>query len=304
MNKIETTRKFEELRKAGQIHFVTFHPSYSYEEFIEGLTVETNGAEHDSLKYVLRPGIFKNICTRALLAALGEDWGAELGQLAWKDAFEKFQKAAPIAWDKAPKFVLVIDEINRGDISKILGELVTLLEVDKRLGADHQIVVKLPNSREDFGVPQNVYVIGTMNTADRSIALLDVALRRRFGFHEISPDLSLVLNTDLNENLQNMKKGDLELLKMSVDAVEKINESISKDRTLGKDKRIGHSFLFNAKNASDIASAWRNDILPLLEEYCHGSESKLSKLLFDKEEVRFVSAQLKDSLEKIVHVGE
>ena len=132
---------------------MTFHQSYGYEDFIEGLRPELKDGQ---VNYSVRPGIFRKAC----------------------------EKAA----SSTENYVLIIDEINRANISKVFGELITLLEPDKREGKTNAITVKLPYSHKLFSVPANLYLIGTMNTADRSIALLDTALRRRFEFEELQPD--------------------------------------------------------------------------------------------------------------------
>ncbi|WLI35443.1 McrB family protein [Pseudomonas sp. FP818] len=138
--------------------FVTFHQSYGYEEFVEGLRPVLDGdAESGEIQYEIRAGAFKDLCRKARLAP-------------------------------DQKFAMVIDEINRGNISKIFGELITLIESDKREGAMNAVSVSLPYSGESFSVPANVDIIGTMNTADRSLALLDTALRRRFEFVSVMPD--------------------------------------------------------------------------------------------------------------------
>ncbi|NPA62816.1 MAG: AAA domain-containing protein [Methanococci archaeon] len=167
----------------------------------------------------------------------------------------------------APKYYLIIDEINRGNISNILGELITLLEKDKRLTGKNQIIATLPYSKEPFAVPPNLYIIGTMNTADRSIALLDIALRRRFGFIEIEPDYEMLKDKNIGGiNLA-------ELLKALNDKI-----VISKD----KDHRIGHSYFLNVNDKNDLWFVWYYEIIPLLEEYFYGDFEGLKQVLGDK----------------------
>ncbi|MEZ2309890.1 McrB family protein [Paraburkholderia sp. RCC_158] len=159
---IETVKAYRAgLPTSGAVRrysFVTFHQSYGYEEFVEGLRPVLNGdAETGEIQYEIRAGVFKDLCRRA--------------------------RSAP-----DQRFAMVIDEINRGNISKIFGELITLIEPDKREGAENAVSVTLPYSGDSFSVPANVDIIGTMNTADRSLALLDTALRRRFEFVPVMPD--------------------------------------------------------------------------------------------------------------------
>ncbi|MEN6622988.1 MAG: AAA family ATPase [Smithella sp.] len=216
----------------GFVRVCTFHPSYGYEDFIEGYRpISTNGV----LSFDLRQGIFKQLC---------------------HDAADNASK----------KFYLLIDEINRGDIPRIFGELLTILEKDKRGKS-----IILPVSGERFSVPENVYLVGTMNTADRSIALLDTALRRRFGFMELMPDPSLL--------------GDAVLNGIPLRAwLESLNERIL--HSIGRDARnlqIGHAyFLENGKPLADFSRFVRvimEDIIPLLEEYCYEDYEALEKIL-------------------------
>ena len=275
--------EYRKLIEDGRIEFITFHPSYSYEEFIEGLTVQVtaDNKPSDSLQYILKDGLFKLLCTRALVGAMGESCHLDPSSTSWREAYNKYLEIEPLEWDDVPKFVLIIDEINRGDISKILGELVTLLEADKRLGAENELKARLPLSQCDFSVPQNVYIIATMNTADRSIALLDIALRRRFGFMQMEPNLDLVLDDSKNRNLNGMDDETRTLLKKSVNAIERLNKAISGDIALGRDKVIGHSFLFQVKDKKDVIFVWKHEIIPLLDEYCYGDETKENRLLFN-----------------------
>ena len=163
--------------------------------------------------------------------------------------------------ENSKPFYLVIDEINRGNISKIFGELITLLEKNKRLGEEDEITTKLPYSNEEFGVPPNLYIIGTMNTSDKSIANLDIALRRRFGFVEMLPDLEAVKNETLKEILGELNKR-IEIL-------------------LDKDHLIGHSF-FMKKGEEDLESIFKYEIVPLLEEYFYNDYEKIQLVLGKK----------------------
>jgi 5-methylcytosine-specific restriction protein B len=213
---------FDEFSDGQRIRFVTFHQSFSYEDFIEGLRAETkNGQVH----YEVVPGVFLELCNKA-------------------------------KGDSDSPYVLIIDEINRGNISKIFGELITLIEPSKRIGAGERLTVTLPYSKTTFGVPDNIYIIGTMNTSDRSLAGMDVALRRRFTFIEMPPKYDELIRID---DIEGVNVG--ELLKV-------INERI--EVLLGRDYCIGHAYFMGLqKNASfnALTEIFRNKILPLLQEY-------------------------------------
>lgn len=259
---------------------VTFHPAFGYEEFVEGITVNTEES-NETIGYCLREGIFKKACKHALGIALGYH-PEDLEGLTWNQVFQEYRKRSESGSpsDFKKNVVMVIDEINRGDIAKIFGELVTLLEADKRLGEENEITVSLPYSNDTFGVPPNLYIIGTMNTADVSIALVDIALRRRFAFCEMMPDL----DEDGALLALHRKKGTYDLVRPSVEALRVINDRISRERSLGRDKQIGHSFLFEVEDKHDLYRVWRYEILPLLEEYFYGDYPHINEILFGDRE--------------------
>lgn len=217
---------------------ITFHQSYSYEQFIEGITAEVD-EDTGQLQYFVKDGIFLKLC---------------------KEASENPEQ----------KYCLIIDEINRGNISKIFGELITLIEKTKRSGQPEETIVKLPYSNNNLSVPNNLYIIGTMNTSDRSIALIDIALRRRFTFFEITPDFSLLTTTN-------------ELVLTSINAVKVINTKIK--NSIDREHIIGHSYFFRLLDIpedeliSDIKYIWVYQILPLLQEYFYTNPSEITPLL-------------------------
>ena len=224
--------RFEQLKKAGQIVFTTFHQSMSYEDFVEGIKPQTTVKR--GIQYSVESGIFKKLCEQAE--------------------------------GKKESYVLIIDEINRGNVSQIFGELITLLEKDKRIGNDFELKVKLPYSNNDFGVPSNLYIIGTMNTADRSVEALDSALRRRFSFVEMMPNPDLLGTNVCGINLQ-------QVLRI-------INERIEvlKDR----EHQIGHSyFIDNCDTLPNLKEVFKNKIVPLLQEYFYGNYDNIRLVLGD-----------------------
>ncbi len=163
-----------------------------------------------------------------------------------------------------PPYFLVIDEINRGNVSAIFGELITLIEEDKRFGRTNQQFVQLPYSREEFVLPPNLYIIGTMNTADRSVEALDTALRRRFSFVEMLPDASKL-------NGKEIQGINLELLLNTMN--QRIEVLVDRDHT------IGHAFFMNTENVHDLRTAFGNKIIPLLQEYFYGNYQKMEMVI-------------------------
>lgn len=313
--------KFEEYKKAGQIEFVTFHQSYGYEEFVEGIKAKTTDK---GIEYKIESGIFKKLCEKAEKNITNEDEvsfdeaysqylnsfdnGKELQtktgasfkikknardnfSLLTGSEFKKngsiikerlegyvlFDKITdwasylPIIGDEikslmknksnknTQNYILIIDEINRGNISKIFGELITLIEPSKRIGADEEIRVKLPYSgdnEEAFGVPSNLYILGTMNTADRSIAPIDTALRRRFVFEEMAPNPDLLTKKKTPDIYDEVNLKSL---------LEAINTRI--EYLYDRDHTIGHAYLIDVKDLNDLKFAFKNKIIPLLAEY-------------------------------------
>ncbi|HBE2428794.1 TPA: AAA family ATPase [Escherichia coli] len=224
---------------------VTFHQSYGYEEFIEGMRARSD--ESGNISYPIEPGIFMRLCQRANA-------------------------------DPAHRYAIFIDEINRGNISKIFGELISLIEVDKRAGMPNAMSLQLSYSGDYFSVPANVDIIGAMNTADRSLALLDTALRRRFDFVEMMPDLSL---------LSGAKVKGIELESL----LEKLNSRI--EALYDREHTLGHAFFMPVKNALDtgdeetafkqLKSAFQKKIIPLLQEYFFDDWNKIRLVLADNQ---------------------
>jgi len=224
--------RFDPTTETGQIAMVTFHQNFSYEDFVEGIRPRL--AEGGDIGYELRPGLFRRFADAALA-------------------------------DPDRPYVLIIDEINRGNVPKILGELITLIEPSRRLGQQEETTVTLPYSGDTFGVPGNLHIVGTMNTADRSILPLDTALRRRFDHVEMLPDPDHPLIAD--------RIAGIDLRKM----LKAINARIS--LLMDRERQIGHTYLFNVTDIESLAAKFRTAILPLLAEYFYDDWSKIRHVL-------------------------
>ena len=261
--------------------FVTFHPSFGYEDFVEGLRPVTT--DDGTLTYRVEDGIFKTLSHRAF-NVLAERAGIE-GR--WNESesiphLEDTEKKELLKTAPEVPFYLIIDEINRGDISRIFGELITLLEGDKRYGEEYEIMITLPYSKKKFAIPPNLYIIGTMNTADKSISLVDAALRRRFGFIEMMPDYS-VLRSLPDDNDDEVG----EIIDIATDALETINERIAGN--YDRDHQIGHSYLMKVRNAGSrddalemLRFAWYHEIVPLLQEYYYDAPARFNEVIGSK----------------------
>ena len=262
-------KEYTDAEYGERYEFVTFHQSYGYEEFVEGLRpvitkrgkkraadTEAAATSDGEVRYEIKPGAFLRLCDRARK-------------------------------NPSRQYAMVIDEINRGNISKIFGELITLVEVDKREGAKYPVSVTLPYSAESFSVPSNVDVIGTMNTADRSLALVDTALRRRFEFVESMPKPSVLAGTIVTHN-----GVDINIEQLLIMLNKRIEALYDRDHT------VGHAYFTRIKDLKDedrfseLKTVFRNKIIPLLEEYFFEDWQKIRLVLGDnqkpKQEHQFV----------------
>ncbi len=383
-NRDDKKAKFDEYVKNGQIVFTTFHQSYGYEEFVEGIKPSLNSDENSQINYKVKDGIFKELCKKALENRDDiESFNFYINDLKEKtkedannpekyfqlpntkysiqyrggktfrikfDDMSKNHKDYPVSIDNIEKlyktsnideiynsayvkailnylksqglkdykekdekinlpYIIIIDEINRGNVSKIFGELITLIEPSKRIGEKEELKVTLPYSGEKFGVPKNVYIIGTMNTADRSITSLDTALRRRFEFVEMMPNSDLLNNVFICKDVENPNEdedylGDDAKTEGYAEILQNILISINKriEFLLDREKTIGHAFFmseavkFNKDNwckpdkyeedwyvlsISKLKSIFQNKIIPLLQEYFYNDYALISAVLND-----------------------
>ncbi|EKM2517053.1 AAA family ATPase, partial [Campylobacter jejuni] len=382
----EKKAKFDEYVKNGQIVFTTFHQSYGYEEFVEGIKPSLNSDENSQINYKVKDGIFKELCKKALENRDDiESFNFYINDLKEKtkedannpekyfqlpntkysiqyrggktfrikfDDMSKNHKDYPVSIDNIEKlyktsnideiynsayvkailnylksqglkdykekdekinlpYIIIIDEINRGNVSKIFGELITLIEPSKRLGNEEALELTLPYSGEKFGVPKNVYIIGTMNTADRSITSLDTALRRRFEFVEMMPNSDLLNNVFICKDVENPNEdedylGDDAKTEGYAEILQNILISINKriEFLLDREKTIGHAFFmseavkFNKNNwikpdeyeedwyvlsISKLKKVFQNKIIPLLQEYFYNDYALINAVLNDND---------------------
>lgn len=406
----EISERFRGYLEEGRVEFTTFHPSYSYEEFVEGLRYHTekqvpvvqNGILKKLAKRAVNPRpepnrkedvriwkislgrqtnqkIFKRCMAEDEIAIgfvhdynFAEDSDKELvkeafqkhadtsdssksgsidcvhqfvndmqegdyvavyngqksiraigvvrGGYEYKEAYQEYPHVRPVEWldqsvheiyqmngatnltrktlyplDRVPleeffgllpastgdpePHVLVIDEINRGNLSRIFGELVTLLEPDKREGAPNEMSVTLPYSQDRFFLPSNLYVLGTMNTADRSIALVDVALRRRFDFEEMMPDSSVIRNQ--LTALLDEESEEIDLTSDQIDLIVEVFQVLNRrvSYLLDRDHQIGHSYFLEVESMTDLHEVWYSRVLPLLQEYFYNDRRRLVRVL-------------------------
>jgi 5-methylcytosine-specific restriction enzyme B len=225
--------------------FVTFHQSYAYEDFIEGIRPITDNGQ---VSYEVRPGVLKRLCERARK-------------------------------DPGRRYALFIDEINRGNVAKVFGELISLVEIDKRIRINASgAQCGLHRTRGDpplFGVPANVDVIGTMNTADRSIALLDTALRRRFQFEQLMPQSRLIFGEG-DGLIPDGAGGVIDLRRL----LQTLNARLS--HLLHPDQTIGHSYLYKVRNFTELKRVFAREILPLLQEFFYDDWRQIRLVLADQ----------------------
>ena len=220
--------------------FTTFHQSYSYEDFIEGIKpIMIEGEVDGNIAYHIEDGVFKKLCKKAAL-------------------------------DPENRYAIFIDEINRGNVSAIFGELITLIEQDKRKDASNAMTALLPYSKNQFSVPQNVDIYGTMNTADRSVEALDTALRRRFSFEEMLPEPELL--KDKGENGSG-KVGEINLEELLKTINERIEALVDRDHT------IGHAFFMEVDSLDSLRNVFANKVIPLLQEYFYGDYAKMEMVI-------------------------
>lgn len=237
----ELKKRYKELVDEKRIGFTTFHQSLDYEEFVEGLK-PVIGRQNEEMVFEVKSGLFKSICKHAE--------------------------------DNDEPHVLIIDEINRANISKVLGELITLLEKSKRIGQSDEFMARLPYSGELFGVPNNLFIVGTMNTADRSVGYIDYAIRRRFAFLSMKPDESVIEEFFETHGTQELKKQEINLF----NKVRHIIEDYKSEDFDLNDILIGHSY-FLSENQESFELNLKYKIVPLLIEYMRDGILENSKEL-------------------------
>lgn len=237
-------KSFDKYNEKGLVEFVTFHQNFTYEDFMEGIKPDILNGQ---VVYKVEKGIFYQICKKA------------------KEHSNK-------------RYVLIIDEINRGNMASIFGELITLIEAKKRNGKLEELSTTLPYSKEKFSVPSNLLIVGTMNTADRSIALMDTALRRRFAFEEMMPDPKIL------DDLQGKTlEVDGIIISQLIDTINKRIEVI-----YDREHTIGHAYfieLIKDNSIDKLAAIFQKKIIPLLQEYFYEDYGKIRLILGDYQKI-------------------
>lgn len=250
LNDEEYKKLYEQYCSEGKIRLVTFHQSYSYEDFICGIYPSLNAGD---LSYGIRIGSFLGFCYPKLQNQLMENDGTPLSTADIESKYVPDTK------------VFIIDEINRGNVSSIFGELMTLIEDSKRLGRDDQSRAAVPSLGVEIGIPDDVFIIGTMNTADKSLVYLDAALRRRFRFVEMMP------KDDKIEDFDGIKMKEI---------FNEINRRI--ELILDRDHLIGHSEFMKVHDIDGLRTLFAESIIPLLQDYFFEDYNKIIKVLSQK----------------------
>lgn len=296
--------------ETGQIEFITMHASFEYEDFIEGISVNCN---EQNLKYYYKTGVLKSFCEKALRNVLcnnilSDEWEVEnkediiKGLDSWESCFNFYRdNRKKVDWDLADRFVIIIDEINRGDVVKVFGEIMTLMEDNKRLGGRDELTVTLPYTQHEFGIPKNITMFCTMNTVDRSIGNMDLALRRRFNFIPVNPNMNII--EEIYEVVP-QETGLLEnLLYLSATAINEINNKIRNLPFIGKDKLVGHAYLIigDGIHDKDVLDAWKYDIFPYLEELFYEQLDVLKEVLEDENILDEVEGFIKENDEILIN---
>ena len=258
----ELRRRFNGYVEQGQAAFVTFHQAFSYEDFLEGIKPVVKDGQ---VEYQIENGLFKSLSIKARQSL---DNILDQQELDEEITDSELPLLPERVLAESQKYVLIIDEINRGNMPAIFGDLISLIEENKRAGRAEALTSILPYSKTPFSVPPNLYLIGTMNTADRSIEMLDHALRRRFRFVELLPNPSLITT-----RLGSPMTAGIDLVRL----LKVINYRI--ELLLNSDYCLGHAYFFNVNNLQDLINVFEGRVIPLLQEYFFNDPGKIGLVL-------------------------